>query len=303
MSVKATTTVSMSPLSTWWARCSLVSKSAARSAPGAASPAGARAKPFEQLARPGQVGGQLLGVALHGNDKPVVRLDAFHRSVVTPGRLVQARREAGDRLVVEAVHPDVVLACGVAELGAWIDLDRVREVAAAVVADVVVIEMLDQRAAQGDVDDLLTAADAEDRQLLLMRLLEEAQLGLVELAVDRPDLVVLGLAVEGRVDVPTARKQQAVDFGQDGGARREHDRLGSRRLHRLEVRHVVLVAPPGADGDTDPGPVRHLAPGRGRRRADGLQLALDRGQLFRRALHLRALEPVPGRQEPVTAGV
>src|SRR5260370_29502439 len=76
MSVKATMTVSISPFLTSAASCSWVSKP---------SPcglfivaAGSRDEALEQMARPGQVGAQLLWVTLHSNDKAVVGLDAFH---------------------------------------------------------------------------------------------------------------------------------------------------------------------------------------------------------------------------------
>src|SRR5476649_2904114 len=95
MSVKATTTVSMSPFLTAAPSCSLVSTSTSR--------AGARHEALEQLRSPWQISGQLLGVALDGDDQAVVRLETFDRAVVSCGRLPQARRHRSDRLVVKAV--------------------------------------------------------------------------------------------------------------------------------------------------------------------------------------------------------
>jgi hypothetical protein len=195
-------TVSTSPSETWWARCSFVSTWLAACRFAAAGPGH---EAVEEPARPRQVGRQLLGVTLHRNDKPVVGLHAFDGVVLALRRLVQPRRQALDRLVVEAVDADLVLAGRVAELRRGVDLNGVSQVLAAVTAHVVVVEVLHQRTAQGYVDHLLAAADAEDRQLPLARLLEEPQLGLVQLAVDGSDLVVLRLAVEGRVDVPPTR--------------------------------------------------------------------------------------------------
>src|SRR2546430_7932153 len=94
----------------------------------AASSAGHEA--LEEPLGPGQVGRQLLRMTLHRNDKPVVRLHAFDRTVLTLGGLMQARGEAADRLVVQAVDADLVLACGLAKLGRRVDLDGVRQVAA-----------------------------------------------------------------------------------------------------------------------------------------------------------------------------
>src|SRR5437588_547887 len=113
MSVNATTTVSISLLATWCARCSLVNTSLAMCFVAAARPGH---EALEQPARPGQVGSQLLRVALHRNDKPVVRLHALDGAVLALGGLVQARSQAADRLVVEAVDPDPVLARRVAQL-------------------------------------------------------------------------------------------------------------------------------------------------------------------------------------------
>src|SRR5207245_9747716 len=93
----------------------------------------------------------------------------------------------------------LVLAGGMAELRAWIDdLDGVRKVTAAEASNIVVLEVLHQRSTQGNVDDLLAPADAEDGNLLLTCLLEQAKLRLVQLAVDWPDLFVLLLRSEER---------------------------------------------------------------------------------------------------------
>src|ERR1051326_940903 len=200
MSVKATTTVSTSPRSTWLASASWVS--GAFLVRGSVSMSRLLARPgagdetLEQAARPWQVGGQLLGMALDGDDQAVVRLHAFDRPVLAGGRLVQPCRQLLDGLVVEAVDPDLVLAGGLPELRARFDLDGVREVVPAVLTHVVVLQVLDQRAAHGHVDHLLPAADAQDGQLALPGLLEHPQLGLVQVAVDRTDLVVLGLPAQ-----------------------------------------------------------------------------------------------------------
>src|SRR5438270_13940742 len=136
-------------------------------APGFAPAAGSGDKALEQPSGPGQVCRQLLGVALHRNDKPVVGLHAFDRAVLSLRGLVQPWGEAADSLVVEAVDADLVLAGGMAELRAWIDdLDGVRTVTAAEASNIVVLEVLHQRSTQGDVDDLLAPADAEDGNLL-----------------------------------------------------------------------------------------------------------------------------------------
>ena len=113
-------------------------------------------------------------MTLDGNDKAVLGLDALDGAVLAFGGLVEPGSQPADCLVVKAVDADLVLAGGMAELGARIHLDRVRQVAAPVAAYVVVVEVLDERATKGDVDDLLPAADAEDGEILLARQLEKA---------------------------------------------------------------------------------------------------------------------------------
>src|SRR5260370_3265153 len=106
MSVKATMTVSILPALTSAASCSFVSKTSLRglSAP-APSP---RHEAFEQRARPWQVGGELLRMALHRNDKAVVRLDAFDGPVLPVGGLLHPFAKVLDRLLRHAVDPDLL---------------------------------------------------------------------------------------------------------------------------------------------------------------------------------------------------
>src|SRR5713226_10236615 len=168
MSVKATITVSMSPFLTAAASSSLVSKpSPCGFLVAAACP---RDEALEEMARPGQVGCELLRMTLHCNDKPVVRLDAFDRAVLAGGGLLEPISQVLDRLVVQAVDPDLVLTGCSPQLRRRIDLDRVREVTAPQRAHLVTLQMLNQRAAHGDVDHLLAAADAQHREVTRARL-------------------------------------------------------------------------------------------------------------------------------------
>src|SRR5450759_3814405 len=105
MSVKATTTVSISPPATFSARDSFVSTALAL--PAAAARAGQEA--LEEGDRPGQVGGELLRVTLHGDDETVVGFDPLDCPVLAAGGLLQAVRKSLDRLVVEAVDADLSL--------------------------------------------------------------------------------------------------------------------------------------------------------------------------------------------------
>src|SRR3989441_6024653 len=244
MSVKATTTVSTSPRSTSEASASCVS-GALRVRGSVSTPsflsASAGDEPLEKMACPWQVGGELFRMALDRHDQAVVRLDALDRSVLTRRGLMQARGQLLDGLVVKAVDPDLVLTRGLAELGGRFDLDRVGQMVAAVRADVVGFQVLHERAAHRDVDDLLPAADAQNRQLALPSLLEHEQLGVVQVTVDGADLLILLLSVERRVDVPAARQEQAVDLLWQGRrAGQQVDRLSPGGLDRAPVRRVVL---------------------------------------------------------------
>src|SRR5712692_2611581 len=248
MSVKATMTVSISPFLTSAASCSLVSIGSLRDLATAASP---RDEALEELAGPGQVGGQLFGVALHRNDKAVAGLDALDGAILAVGGLLQAVSQVLDRLVVQAVDPDLVLAGCASQLGRGIDLDRVREVAAAQRAHLVTLQMLHERAAHGDIDHLLAPADAEHRQITLARLSEHRELGLVELGVGLPDLLVPPLSIEGRIDVPAARQEEPIDVRKRLGPRDQVHGLGARSHHRPAVGPEVLPAPPRVDRDPD----------------------------------------------------
>src|SRR5713101_7494708 len=249
MSVNATMTVSILPASTSAASCSFVSKTSllGLSAP-APSP---RHEAFEQRARPWQVGGELLWMALHRNDKAVVRLDAFHGPVLAVGGLLQPFGQVLDRLVMQAVDPDLVLAGRPTQLGRWVDLNRVREVAAHEGAHLVTFQMLDQRAAHRHVDHLLTPADAQHRQLTLTRLTEHRQLGFVELGVGIADLLVPPLSIKGRIDVPASRQQEPIDVRERLGPGEQVHGLGARGRDRPAVGPEVLQAPPRVDRDPD----------------------------------------------------
>src|ERR1700681_2544241 len=98
MSVKATTTVSISPFLTAAPSCSFVSTSTPC--------AGACHEALEKPRGPGKISGQLFGVALDGDDQAVVRLEPFDRAVVTRCGLPQPRRHRSNRLVVKAVDLD-----------------------------------------------------------------------------------------------------------------------------------------------------------------------------------------------------
>src|SRR5260370_26746439 len=173
-----------------------------------------RNKALEEGPRPGQVGGELLRMTLHSNDKPVVRLDAFDCAVLAGCGLLEPVSQVLDRLVVQAVDPDFVLTGCSPQLRRRIYLDRVREVTAPERAHLVALQVLNQRAAHGDVDHLLAAADAEHRQVTRARLPEQRKLGLVQLAVGLAEVLVPPLSIEGQIQVPAPREHAPIEAGQ-----------------------------------------------------------------------------------------
>src|SRR3989442_1692022 len=188
------------------------------------------------MTRPGHVRSELFGVTLHGDDQAIVRLHPFDRAVLAGGGLLEPVRQVLDRLMVQAVDPDLVLTGRPAQLGRRIYVDRVREVAAAQRAHLVTLEMLNQRASHGDVDDLLAATDAEHREPTLSRLVKKRQLGLIELRVGLSEILVPPLSVKGRIDVPAAWEEQPAEL-------RKHEQDGNEGDpdHRDPSDHV---APP-----------------------------------------------------------
>ena len=106
--------------------------------------------------------------------------------------------------MMEAVDLQRRLARRPGQLRDRIDRDAVRQVRPPEGSLVVFIDVLEERAAEGDVDHLLAAADAEHGQPAGAGLPEKLDLGPVQLGVDRPHRGVRLLAVEGRIDIPPA---------------------------------------------------------------------------------------------------
>ena len=217
----------------------------------------------------------------------VVRLGAVHEL---------AARPRGERSLGE---PDVVV--GVVE--------RAEPAPVVAVADVVG-QVLDQRPAERDVEQLHAAADAEQRQVALDRPARERDLRRVALG-PRPGRAVVRLgAVGGRVEVGAAREDQRVEVvehlvGLRAGARvgRDHQRDPAALLDRVDVRareqeRLALPDRPArvlerrADADDRP---RHLArlpgrPGLGCRACPSPSRSRDRRAVARRVQRRRAAD-------------
>ena len=110
-------------------------------------------------------------------------------------------------------------------------------------------EVLDQVAPQGHADQLHPPADPQDGLPLPMEGAEEGQLRLIPRPVRGMGAPVL-LAVEGRLDVPSAAQQEPGAAGVGGGAA-----AGHRLAPRCGDGGDVVVHPLRLAGDLDPGPV------------------------------------------------
>ena len=96
-----------------------------------------RDESLEKFARPGEARGELLGMTLHSDDQSILGLNAFHGAVLPARGLVESWRQPSNRLMVKAVHANLVLAGRTAQLGERVHLDGVSQVATAVLAHVV----------------------------------------------------------------------------------------------------------------------------------------------------------------------
>ena len=153
---------------------------------------------------------------------------------------------AGDALVVVALDGDAGRAGRDRGEAVGIDVDAVvGELAGLAAVDVVlepVRQVLLERAAVGDVDDLHAAADAEAREVPLGRLAHEQQLEVVAVARRGVGLLVRLLAVRGRVDVGAAGDEHAVEQVEQlrrvlevGGGRRDQQRAAAGAGDRAHV--------------------------------------------------------------------
>ena len=103
--------------------------------------------------------------------------------------------------------------------------------------------VLDQRAAERHVHQLMAAGDTEDRQARLERGPDQRQFEVVPFGIDAVDLRGRGLAIPTGLDVAAAGNQEAVD-----ALERRGDEVGAQ--HRQDDRHS-----PGVDHAVDVVPV------------------------------------------------
>src|SRR5436305_6972829 len=80
-------------------------------------------------------------------------------------------------------------------------------------------EMLMERPAPRDVEELHAAADAEDRKAAPVGGLDQGELDGVHARLGRAELEMWLLAIGARLDIRTARQADAVDAVEQGGDR------------------------------------------------------------------------------------
>src|SRR5688500_10108728 len=142
---------------------------------------------------------------------------------------VERGSQARSRRELDAVSKVVALEPVVREV---VVLERVR---------VLGLEVLVERSAQRDVDDLEPSAEPENRLVVLDRPLHELKLDAVARRIDPSETRMRRLTERGGVDVDSARDQNAVQPLVDSpkrielvDQRNEHRRCASRR-HSLEI--------------------------------------------------------------------
>ena len=138
-------------------------------------------------------------------------LDGFDRAVVGPAGLDETRSKAIDRLVVERRAHGPGRAHRVGDERARLQVDLVHHTVAMLVTAFDVREVLDQRAAQRDVQHLHAAADREGRRAVAHRGACEGDVERVDVVLHAVGVGVRGLAVAHRVDVGTADQHEPVE--------------------------------------------------------------------------------------------
>jgi len=154
-----------------------------------------------------------LRVPLHAEHPAVVA--AFRRlhDVAGQGGGPQPRREAlyGHRLVmagVDAEAPGAFVDGGQAAGGLQ---GHLVPGGITVVIGAVAVQVLEEGAAEGHVEELVAAADGQDRQVTFQSRTEGLQFVGVPLAVGTLSVGTGALAVEARIDVDAPREEEAVE--------------------------------------------------------------------------------------------
>ena len=186
---------------------------------------------------------------LHRHDPgrvSVDRLGGFDDAIVRPRHRPEPRRQITDCLMMTAIHRCRARAERPLEqrTGLYAHLVIALLVAVWHGARALTLEVLIQRTAERNVEDLDAAADRENWQATLSRGLYERDLRRVAVSVDLTQARVRGRSVSLRSDVLTAGENQSADALECGGCAIGRDHRRNRERHEpgaLERAHVRRV--------------------------------------------------------------
>ena len=142
---------------------------------------------------------------LHGKNRQIFVSDGLDRAVIRAGKNFKSRAQRIHRLMVRTVD-DKSRAVQRAQEAAF-GADRVQAVMSVDLA--VAFDMLAQRAAEIDVEELQAAADADDGLSRAQKFVNERKLAFVTRFIDISRAVDL-LAIKARVNVAPAGQQKEI---------------------------------------------------------------------------------------------
>src|SRR5207302_1046619 len=191
--------------------------------------------------------------------RPIAPLDALDDAVLRPGRRPQSRGQLADRLVVAAVDARRGGPEGAMQQAVRLDAQLVAGGGVGVIdgaPPALAREVLIQRPAQRDVQDLDAATDGEDREPASLRAGDERQLDGIAAGVGLAELGVRDRTIAGRLDVLPTGEHQPLDPVERGARgvgledRRHEERNQAGAREGADVRDVQGDALPTTVGAT-----------------------------------------------------
>ena len=122
------------------------------------------------------------------------------------------------------------------ELGARVDRDVVVESDRVEVLGLVMVHVQNEPAAEGDVDQLESAANTQDRNVPPQGGVDGIKLQLVSLEIGfLGQMLRVGLAIASRCDIRPAREAETIHIGRNPVTGLHHDHLGPRAFQSGDV--------------------------------------------------------------------
>src|SRR5256885_1480819 len=142
----------------------------------------------------------------------------------------------GHRLMVSRVDVERRTAGRGRELGARVDGDVAVESNRVEILGLVMIDVQNEPATEGHVDELEPAANTQDRDVLPQGGVDRSELQLVSLEVRLlGEMLRIGFTVASRSDVGSAGQAETVHVGRNPLTGLDHDDLGTCALQRGDV--------------------------------------------------------------------